>query len=350
MAVIRTWWFVWLWLLSALGAQAQVSKRRVLFIGNSYTERNDLPLLTARVAASRGDTLLYNSNLISGATLQDHTADAASVGKIQTAGWDVVVLQEQSQRPALPIDRVKATVFPFVRQLDSLRRRANPQAETLLYMTWGHKTGDVTNCPNWPPVCTYLGMDSLLQLRYLMMADSNRAGVSPVGAVWRYIRQNYPGIELYNPDNQHPSLAGSYAAACCFYACLFRKNPALITFDAGLSASDAANIRTAAKVIAFDRLTDWRLGPTGISLTILATEPLPKPVWAYPNPTTDLVRLDMAPPDELWLVNLLGQVHRPAFVAEKQQVRVSLQNVPSGVYQLMWLRAGQRNSHLIVKQ
>lgn len=339
-----------IWFLLPSTGLAQFSKRRVLFIGNSYTERNDLPLLTARVAASQGDTLLYNSNLIGGATLQEHASDAVSVSQIRTVGWDVLVLQEQSQRPALPLSEVRVNVFPFARQLDSLRRRANPQAETLFYMTWGRKNGDATNCSRWPPVCTYMGMDSLLQLRYLMMADSNRASVSPVGAVWRAIRQTYPGIELYNSDEQHPSLAGSYAAACCFYACLFRKNPALITFDAGLPAADAANIRAVVKRVVFDRLTDWRVSRPNAPALVLSIESVPAQAGAYPNPATDLLTLPDVSPDALWLINSLGQVHWPIWSCNGPQVWVWLTGLAAGSYQLMWQQNGQQRGQRIVKQ
>ena len=50
------------------------------------------------------------------------------------------------------------------------------------------------------------------------MANDNKALLSPVGAVWKYLRNNNPGISLYQSDESHPTLAGSYAAACCFYA------------------------------------------------------------------------------------------------------------------------------------
>ena len=122
-------------------------------------------------------------------------------------------------------------------------------------MTWGRKNGDVSNCSSWPPVCTYEGMDSLLRLRYLMMADSNHAIVSPVGVVWNYIRSNYPLIELYQADDSHPTLAGTYAAACTFYSVIFRSNPDNITFDGGLDPITANQIRRAVKLIAFDQDT-----------------------------------------------------------------------------------------------
>jgi hypothetical protein len=127
-------------------------------------------------------------------------------------------------------------------------------------MTWGRKNGDASNCASWPPVCTYSGMDSLLNLRYRMMAEDNDAILSPVGAVWHYIRTHYPALELYQSDESHPSVAGTYAAACSFYAAFFRKDPTAITFNSSLPAADAALIRDAAKAVVFDSLMEWHIG------------------------------------------------------------------------------------------
>ncbi len=236
------------------------TKKSALFLGNSYTYVNNLPQIIADVAASVGDTLLFDSNTPGGYTFQGHSTNTTSLNKIMLGNWDFVMLQEQSQMPSFPLNEVQTDVFPYAHFLDSIINVYNPCVETMFYMTWGRKNGDASNCSFWPPVCTYEGMDSLLNLRYMMMADSNNAVVSPVGAVWKYIRQNYPLIELYQSDESHPSLAGSYAAACCFYTTIFRKNPLLITNDYTLPATDAANIRAAVKTIVYDNLLSWKIG------------------------------------------------------------------------------------------
>ena len=169
-------------------------------------------------------------------------------------------MQEQSQRPSFPISQVQTSVFPHARTLDSLVNHHDSCAETVFYMTWGRKNGDASNCAFFPPLCTYQGMDSLLNLRYRMMADSNDAIVSPVGAVWNYIRVNYPSIELYSADESHPSVAGTYAAACSFYSTFFRKDPSLVPFNSSLSALEAQTIRNAAKVVVYDSLAKWHVG------------------------------------------------------------------------------------------
>lgn len=247
-------------LLSCHIALGQGAKKRALFLGNSYTNVNNLPKMVADIAASMGDTLIYDSNTPGGYTLQAHSTNATSLAKIGAGNWDFVILQEQSQYPSFPLSQVEAEVFPYARFLDSTINAQNPCVETVFYMTWGRKNGDASNCAAWPPVCTYQGMDSLLNLRYRMMAENNEAILSPVGAVWKYIRQNFPSIELYQPDASHPSVAGTYAAACSFYTSLFRRDPADIIFNASLSAADAENIRTAAKWIVFDSLLTWHIG------------------------------------------------------------------------------------------
>jgi plastocyanin len=247
-------------LISCLTANGQGRTKRALFLGNSYTGVNNLPQMVAAVSNSNGDTLLFDSNTPGGYTFQGHSTNAASLAKIAVGNWDYVVLQEQSQFPSFPISQVQTSVFPYAQFLDSVINAQNPCAETVFYMTWGRKNGDASNCASWPPVCSYSGMDSLLNLRYRMMAENNDAILSPVGAVWKYIRQNYPTLELYQSDDSHPSVAGTYAAACCFYTAMFRKDPTTITFNSTLSTTEAAIIRAATKLIVFDNLMDWHIG------------------------------------------------------------------------------------------
>lgn len=247
-------------LLFVLSLVVNGQTKNVLFLGNSYTQVNMLPKMTADVAASAGDQLLFDSNTPGGYTLEGHSSNAISIGKIMVGNWDFVVLQDQSQRPSLPIEQVETDVFPYAYKLDSIINENNICGETMFYMTWGRKNGDAGNCSWWPPVCTYRGMDSLLNLRYSMMAENNNAVVSPVGAVWKYINENHPSIELYSSDESHPSMAGTYAASCCFYTAIFRKDPTLITFNSSLNDQQAEIIRNATKLIVYDSLLKWHIG------------------------------------------------------------------------------------------
>jgi hypothetical protein len=251
--------WVFLFLLIPGFACAQITKS-ALFLGNSYTGVNNLPNLVWNMAENTGDSLIYDSNTPGGHTLQGHSANAISLGKIASGGWDYVVLQEQSQLPSFPDGQVQSDVYPYAARLNDSILKYNPCAETVFYMTWGRKNGDASNCASWPPVCTYTGMDSLLRLRYETMAANNDAILSPVGAAWRYVRINHPGIELYQADESHPSVAGSYLAALSFYTVLYRKDPTLISWNHTLPAADAAILRDAAKAVVYDILSHWHVG------------------------------------------------------------------------------------------
>ncbi len=238
--------------ISGYELKAQLSYN-VLFLGNSYTGVNNLPQIVHDVALSAGDTLVFDSYTPGGYQLIDHSTDPISQNKIMTGGWDYVVIQGQSQEPITSYNQFNNGGSA----LNNLVKQYNPCAITMPYMTWGRKNGDASNCVTFPVMCTYQGMDTTIRNRYLNLTAFINGEVSPVSVVWNYLRQNYPGIELYQADESHPSLEGSYAAACCFYATLFKKDPTLITYNFGLNASDASIIKNAVKTQVFDSLQLW---------------------------------------------------------------------------------------------
>lgn len=252
--------FVFLALGLSYLCQAQNDTTRVLFIGNSYTGVNNLPSLFQQCANSTNISTYVLSSNPGGYAFSQHLNNAISIGYIQQGHWDFVVLQEQSQMPSFPLSQVQTDCFPYAARLNDSIVKYSPCGETVFYQTWGRQNGDASNCPNWPPVCTYEGMDSLLRLRYQMMADDNQAIVSPVGACWRYIRNHYPDLVLYNADQSHPSLLGSYVAALSFYSTLFRTNPDAVSFTAGLSALEVSAAKEAVNQVVMEDFSEWNIG------------------------------------------------------------------------------------------
>lgn len=256
-------------------------KLKVLFIGNSYTFVNNLPQVTHDIATSMGDTLIFDSYTVGGYTFYDHFHDALCANKIHSAKWDYVVLQEQSQLPSQRPSDFAGESYYWAQQLDTMIAANDPCTKNIFYMTWGYKNGDAATCanyPSWQYSCTYQGMDSLTNLRYRGYADTavlalvygstlnsgsqyiRHSLVSPVGAVRHYIRDHYPTIELYQPDESHPTEAGTYAGACTFYTILFHKDPTSISYSYVLNSTDAGNIRNAAKLVTYDSLGKWYVG------------------------------------------------------------------------------------------
>ena len=199
-------------------------KKEVLFIGNSYTYVNDLPNLVKQIALSFGDTLIHDSSTPGGANFNGHSSSAQTLAKINQQQWDYVVLQAQSQEPSFSPSQVANDTYPYAEILvDSIHENSNC-TEPLFFMTWGRKYGDQQNCQNYPPICTYQGMQQRLRESYLEMAFVDSASCAPVGMAWKKSIAIDSAINLYSSDNSHPSIYGSYLAACTFYASIFKKS------------------------------------------------------------------------------------------------------------------------------
>ncbi|MDR4894504.1 MULTISPECIES: PKD domain-containing protein [unclassified Chryseobacterium] len=250
----KTLLFLFLITFSLLLSQ---TTKRVFFIGNSYTYVNNLPGLIQSIAASNGDVLEHHSQTPGGATLQNHANNPDVASDMNQGNWDYVVLQEQSQLPSFPYSQVQNEVYPFALQLSNLFKNANACGNVIFYMTWGRKNGDGTICPGWPSVCTYQGMDDLIYARYMEMAMNNEGIISPVGKVWRTIREQNPTIELYDQDESHPSYIGSMAAAYTFYTIIFKKDPTQISFNGNLSPAHAQLIKDIVKTEVYNQPGKW---------------------------------------------------------------------------------------------
>ena len=232
----------------------------VLFIGNSYTYYNDLPLLVSNLALSFGDTVNVESSTPGGASLFGHTNNTSTLAKINQQPWDYVVLQEQSQKPSLSPSFVSSNVFPYATQLVDAIHLNNSCTEPLFYMTWGRKNGDASNCVAYPPVCSYLGMQQRLRESYLEMGVTNSASVSPVGVAWKNFMEMDSITNLYTADESHPSIYGSYLAACTFYATLFKKSPIGSTsIPNQIDAATANLIQNVASNTVLDSLSTWNV-------------------------------------------------------------------------------------------
>jgi PKD repeat protein len=246
-----------LFILTTSNIKAQPKK--ILFVGNSYVYTNNLPLVLYNLALSNGDTIIYDSSAPGGYTFLQHTTNATTLSKINAQAWDYVVLQEQSQKPAFSPSQVQAETFPYAAQLNDLILANDSCTQTVFFMTWGRKYGDATNCAIYPPLCTFEGMQGRLRQSYVEMADDNEALVSPVGEAFKYSRMADSTINLYTVDNSHPSVAGTYLAACTFYATLFETSPVGLSYTAGLDATQAAFLQQIAYQTVFDSLSVWNI-------------------------------------------------------------------------------------------
>ena len=183
------------------------------------------------MAAARGHTLTHRLLSIGGASLKTHFNRGDALGAIATRQFDTVVLQEQS---TLPVKNA-ARMHENVRLFDGPIREAG--ARMVLYLTWARR-----HAPESQGVITEV---------YTSIGREVGATVVPAGVAWERVLKAHPGITLHDKDGSHPTLAGSYLAACVFYAALFGKRPVGVEGEVkGVGAAEAAALQGAAESVA----------------------------------------------------------------------------------------------------
>ena len=188
-------------------ATSDTTASRILFIGNSYTSRNQLPRLIADLAASAEHPSRVEFELIfaGGASLKRHWNAGIAQQALGRQSWNYVVLQEQSTLPLKNPARYHENVRLFAPEID--RRGAKP----VLYLTWARE-----QAPD--------SQDSITRAVEEIAAEIG-ALVIPVGPAWRSVIASHHDLALYTDDGSHPTAAGSYLAACVFLARMFGEAP-----------------------------------------------------------------------------------------------------------------------------
>ncbi len=189
---------------------------RILFVGNSYIYYNNLPEILAKLGeAGHQKKVEYTMLAPGGWRLSDHWEHGQFKAALQSTKYDYVVLQDQSQlgdntvvdgKPRITTDE---NFRPYA--LDMVKAIQQAGAIPVLYVTWAKKAVPEDQ--------------AALTNAYMKVAKETKSVVAPVGVAWAEIRTDAPEIELFVADGSHPSQAGSYLAACVFYATIFGRSP-----------------------------------------------------------------------------------------------------------------------------
>ena len=176
----------------------------ILFVGNSFTARNNVPQLLVDLAAERGHQVQFDLIQAGGASLRMHWNKGEALKAITKKRYDWVVLQEQSTLPAKNANRMRENIELFVEPV------AKSDAKLALYLTWARR-----NAPESQKAIT----DA-----FTSIGKQVGAMVVPAGVAWEAFLAKHDTPVLHDKDMSHPTLAGSYLAACVFLATLFKGN------------------------------------------------------------------------------------------------------------------------------
>jgi len=328
-------------LLFLTGAVSAQDTLKVLFLGNSHTYYNDMPQLFLNLAESGGHPTIVDSNTPSGYTLEQHSGNQVSLNKIRMGIWDYVILQENSQYPVINYLRYNS-MYPAIRFLDSLI--ADNNGQTAIFLNWGWRFGGQAEVNGYqsPFFENYFQMQDSMTSACTEIASEIQAVLAPLGEAWRTAVILDTSLVLWNPDNYHPALNGSYLGACVFYASFFDESPVGLSYYGGLSEDEALFLQQAA----------WET-TTGI---IDGTEKLPSAFELfqnYPNPFNPETRIDynlsQSCEVRIDIFDILGRRIETLEDAYRQPGRYSITwdaaDLPSGVF-FARLEAGTRSKSI----
>jgi hypothetical protein len=213
--------------------------RTFLFVGDSFTYfQNGVYTHFARLAAASKPPLVVRADhsTFPGAFLHRLWDLKDPVKAIDTGSYDVVVLQEDI--PETTVTDFREYVGKFVAEIRKVHARP------VLLMAWAYSR---------------LGWISMAEIAqaHRDAAKELDVEVAPVGLAWQQASKQRPGMDFYGPDREHPSVYGTYLAACVLYATIYGHDPTGSAYvAAGISPAEAAFLRG----VAWQTVQDYRAG------------------------------------------------------------------------------------------
>jgi len=203
---------------------------RVLFVGNSLTYFNNGIDYHLRGLAPNLQAVSVSQ---SGYSFKYHTEDERTLQAIRNGPWNYVILQDQGQ---LPVINPSFSEY-YAKAIAQVIRDSG--SKPLLMMTWERRDSldQGVNTRN-------------LANAYNTLGKTLNALVIPVGLAFEQAYRTRPDLAL-DADDAHPTIYGTYLAACVLYGFLIHQSPVgLVYRDPAISAEDAAFLQQiAAKIL-----------------------------------------------------------------------------------------------------
>jgi hypothetical protein len=202
------------------------SPKRVLFVGNSYLYYNDsvhnhVRRIAEEIGPYKVDEYQYKSATIGGARLSHHHIDSLlEPGRLGIKEpFELVILQGGSGEVLDEASRAKFR-NSAIEMSEKIRATG---AEVALYMTHAYVEPHKQFDPD---------MTGRIMRTYVPVGNELHALVIPVGLAFWLAYERRPDIMLHKTfDGTHPSLLGTYLAACVVYQSIYGTSTVGIKYD-----------------------------------------------------------------------------------------------------------------------
>ncbi|PIF45679.1 putative secreted protein (Por secretion system target) [Chryseobacterium sp. 52] len=238
--------FILLNLCALLSAQAD----QVLFIGNSITYFNDMPLLFKDLAASKGKNVEVTSHTVGGSGFVNHVNDNALYQTIRSKNYKYVVMQPGTGESAGYSYPVSVTAERGRKLRDSIRKYS-PCSKIFLYeIPYG--------VPSQTEYATYFNFQKIIKDSITKMSTLMQAEMIPAGESARAHYTATQDLALHSSYNDiHPGPQGSYLVAASVYTALFQDRIFPSSFYSGMTQNKAEYYQQLADGTFFNNPVQW---------------------------------------------------------------------------------------------
>lgn len=219
---------------------------RILFIGNSFTYFNNMPDIVKGFASATQRPVITGMHAPGGVSVGDisqgnmaHMNNPLLFSLIRSKAWDVAVIQDNQGRFVRDSAQFPASslvVQGHLNIMDSVKAN-NSCAKIVLFGGWAWKNG-------MPPYGN-TGIESIRRIlvNYRVLNDTMKETIAPIGEAWIKAVNYLPAVDLWDPDEAHPSYAGSYLTAAAIFSTIFGAPTGTTNYNGSLSAAAASALR-----------------------------------------------------------------------------------------------------------
>ena len=207
---------------------------RVLFIGNSFTEGNDLPDIVKGLADEVGINTEIVSHTVQGKSIDYFIHEQECWDYIRSRSWDYIVIQDNQKYYCDTLGKFDSSGIPIPLLENNIKfqesiKKLMPCVKIIYFAGWEQNGG----------VKSLFAADNTTRMVKRILENygylNNMAGVhnviAPIGMAWIACIKQRPDLArnvdslLYRADGRHPGFAGSYLAACVTFATIFQRSP-----------------------------------------------------------------------------------------------------------------------------
>ena len=174
--------------------EGQINKEsyNILFIGNSLTYTNNLPLIVKTKAKYSGYNIDTEMIAFPNYAISDHWKKGEVQKLIRSGNFNMAIIQQGPSSQS----RGKKSLIDYGKKYDEICKENNVLLAYFMV---------------WPSLDYYDSFDGVIK-NYELAAEMNGAILCPVGSVWKNHFDTTKKFDYYGNDNFHPSIKGSIVA------------------------------------------------------------------------------------------------------------------------------------------